>query len=86
MQLLMAIACAAVLIGLAFAAMCIGLMLRGRVLRGGCGSHAADDGTTIGCDACTKKQLNICKDEDTAGLAGPTIAATMGRYRERADD
>ncbi|MBL7076289.1 MAG: hypothetical protein ISS31_02355 [Kiritimatiellae bacterium] len=80
MQTIMAIACAVVIFGLAIAAMAVGLILRGKVLRGGCGGHAGPDDEPIGCDACSKKQLNICDEDDTSGLAGPSMAATMGRF------
>jgi hypothetical protein len=83
MQTFMAIACAAVIIGLAIAAMAIGLMLRGKVMRGGCGSHTAPGDAPIGCDACSKKQLNICDEDDSSGLAGPSMAATMGRFSRK---
>lgn len=73
------------LFGMAFLAMAIGLMLRGKVLRGGCGSAPAKDGRTIGCEACSKKQLNLCDEDDATGLAGPSFAATMGRFERRTD-
>ena len=85
MHIVLAIACAAVLFGLAVLAMAIGLMLRGKVMRGGCGSHTAPDGAPLGCDACSKKQLNLCDEEETTGLAGPSFAATMGRFTEKRD-
>ncbi len=83
MHALLAIACAAVILGLAVAAMSIGLLLRGRIMRGGCGSHSGSADAPIGCDACSKKQLNICDEDDTAGLAGPSMAATMGRFSRK---
>ncbi len=83
MQTFMAIACAAVIIGLAVAAMAIGLMLRGKVMRGGCGSHSGSDDEAIDCDACSKRQLNICDEDDTSGLAGPSMSATMGRFSRK---
>jgi len=83
MQTFMAIACASVILGVAVVAMSIGLLLRGKVMRGGCGSQSAPGDAPIGCDACSKKQLNICDEEDTSGLAGPSVAATMGRFSRK---
>ena len=76
---------AAVFFGLAVMAMAIGLMLRGKVMRGGCGSSTDADTPDIGCDACSKKRLNLCDEEDAAGLAGPSFAATMGRFNRKQD-
>lgn len=83
MQTLLAIACAALLVGLAILAMAVGLLLRGTIMRGGCGSHAEPGDGPIGCDACSKKQLNLCDEDDTTGLAGPSFAATMGRFSRK---
>ncbi len=83
MQTLMAIACAAVIIGLAVVAMSVGLLLRGKVMRGGCGAHSAPGDAPISCEACSKKQLNICDEDDVTGLAGPSIAGTMGRFSRK---
>ncbi|MBT3191125.1 MAG: hypothetical protein HN341_01075 [Verrucomicrobia bacterium] len=69
---------AVLLFGLAILAMAVGLLLRGKVMRGGCGSSTGD--TAIGCEACSKKKLNLCDEEDTSNLAGPSFAATMGRF------
>ncbi len=74
---------AAVLFGLAVAAMAIGLLLRGKVMRGGCGSSHDETAPPIGCDVCSKKKLNLCDEEDATGLAGPSFAATMGRFSEK---
>lgn len=74
---------ALVLFGLAVIAMAVGLLLRGKVMRGGCGSAPPEGAEHIGCDACSKKQLNLCDDEDTTGLAGPSFAATMGRFEKK---
>ena len=83
-QLLTTVIAALVLFALAVVAMAIGLLLRGKVMRGGCGSAAHDDSApSIGCDACSKKRLNLCDDEDTTGLAGPSFAATMGRFNQK---
>jgi len=69
--------------GLAILAMAVGLMLRGRVMRGGCGSNHSTDPKAITCEMCSKKKLNLCDDEDKAGLAGPSFASTMGRFSEK---
>ena len=74
---------ALVLFALAVAAMAVGLLLRGKVMRGGCGSTPPEGVEHIGCDACSKKQLNLCDDEDTTGLAGPSFTATMGRFEKK---
>ncbi len=81
-NLLITASAAAVFFGASVLAMAIGLMLRGRIMRGGCGSGHSTDGTSITCDACSKKKLNLCDDEDKAGLAGPSFAGTMGRFRK----
>ncbi len=74
----------AVLFGLAITAMAVGLLLRGKVMRGGCGGSSHDEtAPPIGCDACSKKKLNLCDEEDEAGLAGPSFAATMGRFEQK---
>ena len=83
-QLLTTIIVALVLFALAVVAMAVGLLLRGKVMRGGCGSASHDESAPpTGCDACSKKQLNLCDDEDTTGLAGPSFAATMGRFEKK---
>ncbi|MBL7115702.1 MAG: hypothetical protein ISS35_08035 [Kiritimatiellae bacterium] len=74
---------AVIFFGLAIAAMAIGLILRGKVMRGGCGSSHDPDAPDIGCDACSKKRLNLCDDEDSSGLAGPSFVATMGRFSKK---
>ena len=74
---------AAIFFGLAVGAMAIGLILRGKVMRGGCGSSHDAEAPDVGCDACSKKRLNLCDEEDAAGLAGPSFAATMGRFNRK---
>ena len=81
--LLTTIILTAVLFALAVAAMAIGLLLRGKIMRGGCGSSHDETAPPIGCDACSKKKLNLCDEEDAAGLAGPSFTATMGRFSEK---
>jgi hypothetical protein len=76
---------AAILFGLAVMAMAIGLMLRGKVMRGGCGSSHDSEASDVGCDACSKKRLNLCDEDAAAGLAGPAFAATMGRFNRKQD-
>ena len=66
--------------GAAVVLMSVGLMLRGKIMRGGCGSHGSAGG---GCEVCSKKAVNLCDEGDQASLAGPAFAATMGRYQRR---
>ncbi len=70
-----------ILFGLAFAAMAVGLLVRGKIMRGGCGSTPGAE--PAGCDACSKKTLNLCDDEDCMGLAAPSFAGTMGRFSQK---
>lgn len=86
MHTLLAIACAVLLFGLAILAMAVGLLLRGKIMRGGCGSHTEPGDGPTACDACSKKQLNLCDEDDTTGLAGPSFAATMGRFSRKPSD
>jgi hypothetical protein len=51
-NLLMTITVAAAFFGLAMLAMAVGLMLRGKIMRGGCGSHSSGGS----CDACSQKK------------------------------
>jgi len=71
--------------GLAIILMAIGLLLRGKVMRGGCGSTPGKDGTTIGCESCSKRDLNLCDEEDDMGLAGPSFAGTLGRFHRKSE-
>ena len=70
-----------ILFGLAFAAMAIGLFVRDKILRGGCGSSVGPE--PAGCDACSKKSLNLCDDEENMGLADPSFVGTMGRFSRK---
>jgi hypothetical protein len=81
--LLVTVLAAVALFGTAFLAMAVGLLLRGKIMRGGCGSATDDNASPIGCDACSKKQINLCDDEDSTGLAGPSFTATMGRFEKK---
>ena len=76
---------ASVIFALAVVAMSVGLLLRGKVLRGGCGSSHGKHGPVIGCEACSKKRMNLCDEDDADGLAGPSLAATMGRFSQKND-
>jgi hypothetical protein len=78
-NLLITITVAAVFFGLAMLAMAVGLMLRGKIMRGGCGSHS----TGGSCEVCSKKKINLCDDEDESGMDGPSFAGTMGRYHKK---
>ena len=82
-HILLTAAIAAILFALASLAMAVGLLLRGKVMRGGCGSSHDTSAPDIGCDVCSKKRLNLCDEEDTTNLAGPSFAATMGRFNQK---
>ena len=72
-----------IVFGLAFAAMAVGLFVRGKIMRGGCGSgHEIEVG---GCDTCSKKALNLCDEEDQMNLAGPSFTGTMGRFSRKSE-
>jgi hypothetical protein len=74
-----------VVVGVSFAAMAIGLIFRGRIMRGGCGSSPADNSEKdISCDACSKKKINLCESDDSTGLAAVSNVATWGRFEKRA--
>ena len=80
-QILSTVIVTLILFGLAFAAMAVGLFVRGKIMRGGCGSsHEIEAG---GCEACSKKALNLCDEEDEMGLAGPSFAGTLGRFSRK---
>ena len=74
-----------VIISLCVAGMAAGQALRGKVLRGTCGGVTpdADDGVS-GCDACSKRKLNLC-DEDADDLSDAALAGTLGRFQRRGD-
>ena len=74
---------AALLLGLSILAMSIGLLLRGKVMRGGCGSAIDEDGAPVACDACSKKKINLCDEDDSMGLAGVSFASTLGRFQRK---
>ncbi len=57
--------------------MAVGLMLRGKIMRGGCGTHSG------GCEVCSKKAVNLCDEGDQTELAGPAFVATFGRYQKK---
>ena len=71
--------------GLAVLLMAVGLILRGKVLRGGCGSVSAADGSIVACESCSKKELNLCDENDSMGLAGPSFAGTLGRFHKKTE-
>ena len=76
--LLVTVAVTFVLFALALSAMAIGLFLRGKIMRGGCGSHTTDE--AIGCDACSKKAVGLCDEDDNMNLADVAFSGTLGRY------
>lgn len=74
-------------LALCFLAMAIGLIFRGKIIRGGCGSSPeGHDDKVISCDTCSKKAINLCEDDDTMGLAGVSSVATWGRFKEKSSD
>ena len=77
----MTILAAFILFALALSAMAIGLLLRGKVMRGGCGSHSAEE--LAGCDACSKKVVGLCDEEDDMNIADVAFAGTMGRFSKK---
>ncbi len=82
-NILLTATAAAILFSLAVLAMAVGLLLRGKIMRGGCSSSHAPSTPAIGCGACSKKKLNLCNEKDAANLAGPSFAATMGRFNKK---
>ena len=65
-------------------AMAIGLLLRGKIMRGGCGStHIDRDGNVISCETCSKKVLNLCDEESSPEMAQASFTATMGRFHRK---
>ena len=80
-NLLITIGAVVIIFGVCTGLMAVGLMLRGTVMRGGCGSH----GSAGGCEVCSKKMVNLCDSEDDSGLAGPSFVATMGRYQKKSN-
>jgi len=77
-NLLITASAAIVFFGASVLAMAVGLLLRGKIMRGGCGSHSSGGS----CDVCSKKKINLCEDDDKSDLAGPSFAGTMGRFRK----
>lgn len=67
--------------GISVLGLALGLILRGKVLRGGCGTAMRDkDGNEIGCEHCTRKETNLCEDEDEMGLTDVALMGTFGKY------
>ena len=62
--------------------MAVGQMLRGKVMRGTCGGIGGDDEEEGGCDACSKRKLNLC-DEDADQLSDAALTGTMGKFQRR---
>jgi len=73
----------AVVFGLCFSAMAVGLLVRGKVMRGGCGSEPGAKGADGGCSVCGKRKINLCEAEDDMGLSAPSAVSTMGRFAKR---
>lgn len=68
---------------LAILVMAVGLIMRGKIMRGGCGSVHSENGEPVGCDACSKKTLNLCDDETDTGLVDVSLTGTFGRYTHK---
>ncbi|MDA0321153.1 MAG: hypothetical protein O2923_00345 [Verrucomicrobia bacterium] len=68
--------------GLCFAAMAVGVLIRGRAMRGGCSSDPVidDDGRLASCGVCPKKEISLCETDDETGLAGVASLSTLGRF------
>lgn len=84
MKLLMLFGLALCGFAICFAAMAIGLILRGRKMRGGCGSEPQidEEGRLASCGSCPKKPVSLCESEDSMGTAAIAELGTLGRYRE----
>jgi len=86
-QFLPAFAIILLLLVVSFTAMAAGLIIRGKVLTGGCGSHGAkksaakDDSEHAGCGFCAeKKKLNICSSENQGELKNVSKLGMLGRF------
>jgi len=76
-----------IIFALCFAAMAVGLMVRGRKMRGGCGSHGHSDKKEekehSSCGFCAeKKKLNICSAENKGAVKDVSKLNTLGRFEE----
>jgi len=76
---------------ISFAAMAIGLIIRGKKLTGGCGSHGGkkskteskSDGEHSSCGFCPeKKKLGICSSENKGALKDVSKLGMLGRYEK----
>ena len=74
---------ASILFLLAVLAMAVGLILRGKVMSGGCSGSHDPEAPDMGCDSCSKKKLNLCDSDDTTGLAGPSFVGSFGRFSQK---
>ena len=86
-QFLASIIVITVIFAVCFAAMNIGMFVRGKKMRGGCGSHenSGEIGDKkeehTGCGFCPeKKKLNICSSESKDGLKDISKLGMLGRY------
>ncbi len=82
-QLLITVLATTILFLLAVLAMAVGLILRGKVMSGGCSSGHDPQAVDLSCDTCSKKKLNLCDSDDTTGLAGPSFAGSFGRFSKK---
>jgi len=77
----------AIIFGFCFAAMSVGLIIRGKKMRGGCGSHGHSDKKEekehSRCGFCAeKKKLNICSAENKGAVKEVSKLNTLGRFEE----
>lgn len=83
-SILFTAAVAAVIVLLCVAAMSIGVIVRGRFIRTGCGGNPQTDG---GCETCQKRQINLCKCDDAGNpLSDASMLSTMGRFEDDKKD
>jgi len=69
------------ILGLSVLGMAIGLILRGRIMRGGCGAGLRDEeGNDVGCEQCSRKKTNLCDEDDEMGLSEVSLTSTFGRF------
>ena len=65
-----------------FVAMAIGLIVRGIGPRGGCGSDPEELVGVESCGSCPKKEIDLCEEDDTTGLAAVSNLSTLGRFEK----
>lgn len=88
-QFIASIVVITIIFSLCFFAMNIGMVIRGKKMRGGCGSterHNLSDGENkniASCGFCSeKKRLNICSSENKDELKDISKLGTLSRYEK----